>query len=109
MTTPPWCRKKVMVMIYYVFLPAPRRGSLVKSDNTHTQSSRYIKLKSWYAIKRVGNALVGESDNTLAVIIIIIILKVGSVRLGETENIISSKTPTSHKQPMEGRRRRENS
>ena len=46
MTTPPWCREKVMVycctmIIYHDFLPPPRRGSHVKSDNRHTQSSRY--------------------------------------------------------------------
>ena len=31
----------VNVIIYHDFLPTPRRGSHVKSDKTHTQSSRY--------------------------------------------------------------------
>ena len=29
------------IIIYHDFLPTPRRGSHVKSDKTHTQSSRY--------------------------------------------------------------------
>ena len=29
------------IIIYHDFLPTPRRGSHVKSDETHTQSSRY--------------------------------------------------------------------
>ena len=32
---------KGKVIIYHNFLPTPRRGSHVKSDKTHTQSSRY--------------------------------------------------------------------
>ena len=32
---------KSFVIIYHDFLSTPRRGSHVKSDNTHTQSSRY--------------------------------------------------------------------
>ena len=31
----------LIIIIYYDFLPTPRRGSHVKSDKTHTQSSRY--------------------------------------------------------------------
>ena len=30
-----------LMIIYHDFLPTPRRGSHVKSDKTHTQSSRY--------------------------------------------------------------------
>ena len=30
-----------VLIIYHDFLPTPRRGSHVKSDKTHTQSSRY--------------------------------------------------------------------
>ena len=30
-----------IIIIYHDFLPTPRRGSHVKSDKTHTQSSRY--------------------------------------------------------------------
>ena len=30
-----------IIIIYHYFLPTPRRGSPVKSDKTHTQSSRY--------------------------------------------------------------------
>ena len=30
-----------VIIIYHDFLPTPRRGSHVKSDKTHTQSSRY--------------------------------------------------------------------
>ena len=42
MTTSPWCREKVIIIIiYHDFLPTPRRGSHVKSGKTHTQSSRY--------------------------------------------------------------------
>ena len=32
---------KGIIIIYHDFLPTPRRGSHVKSDKTHTQSSRY--------------------------------------------------------------------
>ena len=35
------CRKIQHIIIYHNFLPTPRRGSHVKSDKTHTQSSRY--------------------------------------------------------------------
>ena len=31
----------IIIIIYHDFLPTPRRGSHVKSDKTHTQSSRY--------------------------------------------------------------------
>ena len=31
----------IIIIIYNDFLPPPRRGSQVKSDKTHTQSSRY--------------------------------------------------------------------
>ena len=31
----------IIIMIYQDFLPTPRRGGHVKSDKTHTQSSRY--------------------------------------------------------------------
>ena len=31
----------LIIIIYHDFLPTPRRGSLVKSGKTHTQSSRY--------------------------------------------------------------------
>ena len=31
----------IIIIIYPDFLPTPRRGSHVKSDNTHTKSSRY--------------------------------------------------------------------
>ena len=34
-------RVNVIIMIYRDFLPTPRRGIHVKSDKTHTQSSRY--------------------------------------------------------------------
>ena len=34
----------IIIIIYHDFLPTPRRGSHVKSDNTHTQSSRYTPL-----------------------------------------------------------------
>ena len=30
-----------IIIIYHDFLPTPRRGSHIKSDKTHTQSSRY--------------------------------------------------------------------
>ena len=30
-----------VVIIYHDFIPTPRRGCHVKSDKTHTQSSRY--------------------------------------------------------------------
>ena len=30
-----------IIIIYHDFLPTPRRDSNVKSDKTHTQSSRY--------------------------------------------------------------------
>ena len=30
-----------IIIIYHDFLPTPRRGIHVKSDKTHTQSSRY--------------------------------------------------------------------
>ena len=33
--------KTFVMIIYHDFLPTPRRGSHVKSDKTHTQSSRY--------------------------------------------------------------------
>ena len=33
--------KQFIIIIYHDFLPAPRRGCHVKSDKTHTQSSRY--------------------------------------------------------------------
>ena len=33
--------KNEIIIIYHDFLPTPRRGSHVKSDKTHTQSSRY--------------------------------------------------------------------
>ena len=32
---------QAIVIIYHDFIPTPRRGSHVKSDKTHTQSSRY--------------------------------------------------------------------
>ena len=32
---------KEYIILCYDFLPTPRRGSHVKSDTTHTQSSRY--------------------------------------------------------------------
>ena len=31
----------IIIIIYHDILPTPRRGSHVKSDKTHTQSSRY--------------------------------------------------------------------
>ena len=31
----------IIIIIYHGFLPTPRRGSHVKSDKTHIQSSRY--------------------------------------------------------------------
>ena len=31
----------IIIIIYHDFLPTPRKGSYVKSDKTHTQSSRY--------------------------------------------------------------------
>ena len=31
----------IIIIIDHDFLPTPRRGSFVKSDKTHTQSSRY--------------------------------------------------------------------
>ena len=31
----------IIIIIYHDFLPTPKRGSHVKSDKTHTQSSRY--------------------------------------------------------------------
>ena len=31
----------IKVIIYHYLLPAPIRGSLIKSDKTHTQSSGY--------------------------------------------------------------------
>ena len=31
----------IIIIIYHDFLPTPRRGSHVKSDKIHTQSSRY--------------------------------------------------------------------
>ena len=31
----------IVIIIYHDFIPTPRRGSHVKSDKTHTQSSRY--------------------------------------------------------------------
>ena len=31
----------IIIIIYHDFLPTPGRGSQVKSDKTHTQSSRY--------------------------------------------------------------------
>ena len=31
----------LLIIIYHDFLPAPRRGSHVKSGKTHTQSSTY--------------------------------------------------------------------
>ena len=31
----------IIIIIYHEFLTAPRRGSHVKSDKTHAQSSRY--------------------------------------------------------------------
>ena len=31
----------IIIKIYHDFLPPPRRGSHVKPDNIHTQSSRY--------------------------------------------------------------------
>ena len=31
----------IIIIIYHDFLPTERRGSHVKSDKTHTQSSRY--------------------------------------------------------------------
>ena len=31
----------IIIIIYHDFIPTPRRGSDVKSDKTHTQSSRY--------------------------------------------------------------------
>ena len=34
----------IIIIIYHDFLPTPRRGSHVKSDKTHTQSSRYTPL-----------------------------------------------------------------
>ena len=34
----------IIIIIYHDFLPTPRRGNHVKSDKTHTQSSRYTPL-----------------------------------------------------------------
>ena len=31
----------IIIIMYHDFLPPPRRGSHVKSDKTHTESSRY--------------------------------------------------------------------
>ena len=31
----------IIIIIYHDFLPTPWRGGHVKSDKTHTQSSRY--------------------------------------------------------------------
>ena len=36
--------------IYHDFLPSPRRGSHVKSDKTHTQSSRYTPYSLYYSV-----------------------------------------------------------
>ena len=38
---PPLLTSTVFIIIYHDFLSTPRRGSRVKSDKTHTQSSRY--------------------------------------------------------------------
>ena len=75
MTTPPWCREKVMVYYYYYrdLLPPPSRGSHVKSDYTSIShptcilSPIYCNSKHYYYYFGVRCARPGESEDTLSV------------------------------------------